>query len=354
MKLTVFRSVPPAPGSAAGGDYSQESDTRYAGRVLGNLRGEPGFCTACGPDCVNCRAAYGAALAGDVAGVVDLPSVLPHVLERPAELLPAEVPRADVILVIAVHEQLLLEVVRRAREWGARGVVAPLEAPDWISPAARAGALRIGEETGVEVALPKPFCDLRPPEGSVLAEFRRHFHVGRPEVKLEVEGEVIREARVDVSAACGATYYVARWLKGRRVDEDLMYDVVSKRFHSYPCTASMEWDDEIGDTVLHVASAAHCAILDQIGAGGEAPRAFVSPTGVVLPEPPRGAESVRNIERAAELIVGALAERGEIRVGELAGLAGVNPAAVSSALINLKREGCVVVEGGVVRAVARG
>jgi hypothetical protein len=112
----------------------------------------------------------------------------------------------------------------------------------------------------------------------------------------------------------------------------------------------MEWDDEIGDTVLHVASAAHCAILDQIGAGGDAPGAFVSPTGVVLPEPPRGAESVRNIERAAQLILAALAERGEMRVGELAGLAGVNPAAVSSALINLKREGRISMAGGTVSA----
>jgi hypothetical protein len=348
MKLLVFRSVA-GEGAPPPDDYSQEFDTRYAGRVLGNLRGGPGFCSSCGPDCTGCRALYARRFGEEIAGVVDLPAVLPHVLERPAELLPGDVPRADVILAIAVHEQLLLEIVRRAREWGARGVVAPLEAPGWISPAARAEALRLGEELGVEVALPKPFCDFRPPEGSFLSEFRRHFAIGRPEVKLEVRDGRIVEARVEVSAACGATYYVARWLAGRSVDDDLRYDVVSKRFHSYPCTASMEWDDELGETVLHVASEAHCAILEQIGVRGGAPRAFVSPSGVVLPEPPRGAQSARNIERAAELILEALAERGELRVGDLAGLVGVNPAAVSSALINLKRRGRVAVADGMVR-----
>ena len=69
MKLLVLRSINDAPGSAAGGDYSQAFDTRYSARVLSNLRDEVNFCTACGQDCIGCRASYGRNFAADIAGI---------------------------------------------------------------------------------------------------------------------------------------------------------------------------------------------------------------------------------------------------------------------------------------------
>ncbi len=346
MRLVVLRSVPGAPGAAAGDEYSQEFDTRYAGRVLGNLSGREDFCTACGPDCCRCRAPYGRDFRGNIAAVLDLPAVLPHVLERPWEHLPPRPPAHDVLLAVAVHEQILIEVLKQCGEWGTRGVVVPLEAPGWISPAARAAAFETAERLGVEIAFPKPFCAFRPPAGSVLDEFRRYFHVGFPEVELALEGNRISEARVEVSAPCGATYFVARGLAGRSLEDDLRYEVVAKRLHSYPCTASMEWDDEMGDTPLHVAGQAHYEILGQLGGdAGEAPRPFVSPAGVVLSEPARPQESAGNIERAKGAILEKLAAGGGVRIGDLGGIKGVPPAAVYSAMLLLKKEGRVRVEG---------
>ena len=158
---------------------------------------------------------------------------------------------------------------------------------------------------------------------------------------------------MEVSAACGATYFVARWLAGRRVDGDIKHEVIAKRMHSYPCTASMEWDDELGDTPMHIAGQAHYEILRQLGKEpGEAPRPVVSPAGVVLPEPPRGGESLENIERAKEAILAMLAERGSLGTEELGRIKGVSPAAAYSALLLLKKAGRVEVEGQSIKAIA--
>ncbi|MHC4914737.1 MAG: DUF166 domain-containing protein [Planctomycetota bacterium] len=351
MKLTVIRSIPPAPGSAAGGDYSQELNTRFVERVLTSLRGEAGCCAACGPDCTDCRRGYERRFGDEIVAVLDLPAVLPHVLERPEKYLPPAPPAHDVVLAVAIHEQVLLEVIRRAPEWGTRGVVAPLEAPGWISPAARAEGLRLGEELGVEVAFPKPFCAFRPPAGSLLDGFRRHFCIGHPEIRLRVEDGLIAEARVEVSAACGATYYVARWLEGKRVDEEIRYGVLSKRLHAYPCTASMEWDDELGDTPMHIAGHAHAEVLEQLGQRFPSePGPIRTHLGVVLSGPLTGREGKEAMGRARDAILALIGERGEVEVSELTALAGVNPAAVASALIGLRQEGRVVVQGGLVSA----
>jgi thymidylate synthase len=350
MKLLVLRSAPAVPHETPGDDYSQQFDTLYAARVLSNLRNAPGFCTACGPDCIGCRGGYGRGFESDLVGVIDFPARLAHVLEKPEELLPAGIPAADAILAIAIHEQVLLEVVRRARGLGVRGIVVPLEAMDWISPAARDAATRLAEESGVEIAFPRPFCSFKPPEGSFLSEFRRHFRIGYPQVRLSVEDGVIREAQVEVSAACGATCCVARWLQGKRVEEDLKYDVIAKRLHSYPCTASMEWDEGTGDTVMHAAGHAHYDILRQLGIDpGRKPTTFVAPGGAVIYDEPRPQESAAKIKCAEAAILEALAERGKLTISELGRLRGVNPAAASTALILLKRDLRVRVEAGILR-----
>jgi hypothetical protein len=351
MKLVVLRSVPPAPGQAAGGDYFQEADIKFAERVLGNLCGDPGYCAACGPDCCSCRAAYDLDRREKVAAVLEVPAALPHVLEKPAEHLPPRPPAHDVLLAVGVHEQVLLEAIRRAPEWGTRGVVVPLEGPGWVSPAARAEGLRLGEELGVEVAFPKPFCSFRPPAGSLLEDFRREIGIGHPEMIPEIKDGRIERVRVEVSAACGATYYVARWLEGRRLDEEIRYAVLSKRLHAYPCTASMEMDEELGDTFMHVAGHAHAEVLERLGLApaGEGDRSapIVTHTGLVLSEPLTGLEGRAAMERARETILAELAAGREPVVDELGRLPGLNPAAVASAVVTLKREGRVRVAGGV-------
>jgi len=261
MNVLILRSRRrPGPADAQD-DYTQTLSTRYAERVLGNLVGDDGFCTACGADCIACRRPYARRLADRIAGVVDLPHTLPYLLEDPERYVGGDVPPHDVLLALHVHEQVLIEFLRRCGQWGTRAVVVPIEAPGWVSGSARRQGREICQANGVEIAFPKPFCAFDPPAGTTLASFRREFHVGKPEVELTVRDGVVKRAFVHVSAACGATYYVARHLEGRRVDDDLKYAVVAKRLHSYPCTASMAWDDELGETPLHVAGEAHYEIL---------------------------------------------------------------------------------------------
>jgi len=348
MKIVILRSVASPNGEGAGGDYRQKLDTRYADRVIGNLVGDDSFCTSCGDECIYCRRPYDRRFGDDIVRVVELPSVLPHVLEEPAGLVPEELPAHDVLLAIAVHEQILLETMKRCAAWGTRGIVVPREAPDWLSGAAKAQAQEIAERAGIEIAFPKPFCSFDPPRGGVLAEFRDHFHIGKPEVEIVVEDGVIKEARVKSSAPCGATYYIARWLVGHNVEDDVKYGVVSKRLHSYPCTASMEWDEELNETALHVSGDLHYGILRPLGREVEKERRrLVTTTGVTLPEPIPFDENRQQIERARQAILDELEKTGQVSLESLKGK-GIPPAAVYTAVLALKNEGKVRTEGQVV------
>jgi len=342
MKILVLRSKrregEPTPKDA----YAQEFTSAYAEKVIGNLKGAGGFCTACGQECIGCRKAYKRSFARDIARVVDLPATLPFLLEKPSRHLPREIPPHDVLLAINVHEQILVEALKRC---SFRGAVVPIEAPDWVSACARADAEVICRDKGAEISFPKPFCAFDPPAGGVLAEFRRRFHIGRPQVELTVRDGRIERAYVEVSAACGATYYVARGLEGRSLDDDLEHEVVSKRLHSYPCTASMKWDDEIGDTCLHVAAHAHLDILAPLGirADDEADT-VISPLGKVVAKPVPTRENIRNIENAKEVILQAVAA-GSVPLQKLLKRPDIPPAAVLSALLLLKQEGKIGMVG---------
>ena len=347
MTVLILRSRKPQKAAGPRDPYTQQFTSSFADKVLGNLKGEEGFCTACGPDCNACRKPYGRKLADRIAGVRELPGQLPYLLERPGRYVPRKVPPHEIILAVNIHEQVLVEVLKRCRRWGTRGAVVPLEAPDWVSGAARKQAESVCQAQGLELAFPKPFCSFDPPAGSVLADFRREFHIGKPDVALTVRDGAIAEARVNVSAACGATYYVARWLVGKRVDDDLKYEVVAKRMHSYPCTASMKWDDEIGDTPMHVASQAHYEILTPLtGEARDAGTGMVmSPVGIMLPKPPRAHENVQNIERAKQAILEALATEPEVSLKSLRRSRKLSPAALSSAALLLRQAGKIRTKG---------
>ena len=347
MRILILRSGPPTGEGEAKDPYTQEFRSRFADRVIGNLHAEAGFCASCGPHCTQCREGYGRRFASDIAAVVELPGAMPHLLENPADHVPADIPPHDVALAINIHEQVLVEFLRRCADFGTRGLVAPMEAQDWVSPAARKQAREICGRTGVEVDFPKPFCDFDPPAGSFLAAFRSQFCIGKPDVELAVTDGIIEKAHVRVSAACGATYYVARWLVGRSVADDLAHEVVAKRLHSYPCMASMAWDDELGDTVMHVAGEAHYAILAPLGilSAGDEVDMIASPVGGMIPRPAPPKENIENIERAREAILADLARRGTASLQDLRKRCGTSPAATHSALLLLKQAGKVRTQG---------
>ena len=348
MRILILRSRPALPGGELNDPYTQEFRSRFADRVIGNLHGEEGSCASCGPDCVQCRQGYDRRFASHIAAVIELPAALPYLLENPAEHVPADIPHHDVALAINIHEQVLVEFARRCGRYGTRGLVVPMEAHDWVSGAAREQTRDICDRTGIEVDFPKPFCDFDPPAGSFLAGFRSQFCIGKPDVELTVADGIITEACVGVSAACGATYYVARWLVDRSVGDDLAHEVVAKRLHSYPCMASMAWDDELGDTVLHVAGEAHYEILAPLGvrSAGDEVDMVPSPVGGMIPRPAPPKENIENIERAKAAILADLARYGSTSLQDLTRRCGPNLAAAQSALLLLKQAGKIRTEGG--------
>lgn len=346
MRILILRSRTHPKADGPTDAYTQEFSSSFAERVIGNLTGDEDFCKSCGPDCIACRKPYNRRFGRQIAGIIALPGVLPYLLEDPARYVPADIPPHDIILAVNIHEQILIEILKRCGPLGTRGLVVPVEAPGWLSGSAREQADAICRQSGIEASFPKPFCSFDPPAGGVLAEFRRRFHIGKPQVALTIKDDRIEKAYVHVSAACGATYCVARWLDGRSIDDDLMHEVISKRMHSYPCTASMEWDDEIGDTIMHVASRAHCEILTPVT--GEVPAEggmVMSPLGTMLPRPTGTHENIENIERAKRAILAALTGGAEVSIESLRKKRKISPAATHSALIILKQEGKIRTRG---------
>ena len=346
MRILILRSERPAGGERPKEPYTQQFTSSFAAKVIANLTGRKGCCRSCGADCVDCRGMYDRRFGPNIVGVITLPAVLPYLLENPEAHVPPDVPAHEVLLAVNVHEQILIEFLKRCVGGHTRGVVVPLEATDWISGSARAEAREVCQAGGIEIASPKPFCSFDPPAGSTLAEFRQRFHIGKPAVKFTVRDEKIEAAHVEVSAACGATYYVARWLVGKRLDDDLKYEVVAKRMHAYPCTASMKWDDEIGETILHVAGKAHYEILSSLKEAVRPESGMVmSPLGRMVPKPPSAREGLKNIETAKEAILADLADGRCVSLSSLSTKRNISPAVLSTALLILKQEGRIRREG---------
>lgn len=341
MKVVVLRSKPGRHEINAAEEYHQVFDSRYAERVMNNLIDADAFCTACGPACINCRQSYRRRFGAELAGVVEFPAVLPYLLEKPGDYMQA-LPRHDILLAINIHEQILLEVLNRCGQWGTRGVIVPIESPDWIHGNTISMARGICENNGIEIDFPKPFCSFNPPEGSLLREFKDHFHIGYPRIEITVENRKITKAFVHSSAPCGSTYFIARWLVGRSVDDDLKYEIVAGKLHAYPCTASTQYDPEIGDSILHLAANNHLEMFNNIGNGLiEKPDrpVFLSPHGVILPAPVSAQDNIRNVDAARKAILDELGRHAPLSLHKFEASTVISPAAIYAALLALKRDG---------------
>jgi hypothetical protein len=229
----------------------------FGERVIGNLVNHSTFCRACCEACTHCKEGiYG--FAACIPGIFQVPppSQLPEMIERsPRAFLPPELPAADVAIISELHPDLLLELpalLKDARS-GVKALIVPRERPDSI---ARAQLEEACAEEGLEIALPKPFCELQPREDQpVIKRFVDTFKIGRPELKLELDRRGrIQHVSVIRSAPCGSTWYVAKQLEHvDAADTSELFARISEAHHAYPCTASMERDRELEETILHKA-----------------------------------------------------------------------------------------------------
>ncbi|WP_456487410.1 DUF166 domain-containing protein [Candidatus Alkanophaga liquidiphilum] len=232
--------------------------------VIGNLVNYSTFCRACGEACVECRVGWSHADSITAAVSLPPPESLPHFLDTPESFLLDLIP-ADVLIAINIHPDVLLSLPKRLEELGVCALIVPAESPRELPVGVRQQLKDACEMHGVEYAFPKPFCALDPRDPVVscfktVRRFVEEFGVGKPELRISLKSGAISSAEVLRSAPCGSTWFVARKIIGFRAPTDAddaalreLFDAISKAHHSYPCTASMELDKELGDTVLHKA-----------------------------------------------------------------------------------------------------
>jgi hypothetical protein len=114
---------------------------------------------------------------------------------------------------------------------------------------------------GATAVFPRTFCtlteettgyygkDIAAHSSQQIAVFARYF--GRPRLKIEVDAHTARISGVKVerSAPCGSTHYVAEKLVGLLVEEAVPQ--AGLHAHHYPCLASMQMEPT-GDTLMHI------------------------------------------------------------------------------------------------------
>jgi len=156
------------------------------------------------------------------------------------------------LLSINLHPDIIAELPALAKDAGTRLIIAPIEEPNWLSAGLKNQIKEKCEKVGIVFTAPKPFCSLKKNEDPLIDDFIGYFKIGFPKFKIGVMNNNIATVQIISSQPCGCAYYVAQKLKKVPVDSKLD-EVISNAHHAYPCTASMERDAEIKDTILHKA-----------------------------------------------------------------------------------------------------
>ena len=223
----------------------------FGERVIRNLVNDSEFCKSCDPLCTHCkyeRYCYAESIIGTIK--FPAPETLPDFIDDPDPYIPV-LPSADIMIATEIHPDILVELPPRLNDAGIKGLIVPVEQ----SREASSGlAKQVGErcsDLGIESAFPKPFCSLNREEG-IIGRFVSEFGIGIPVLEISVANGVISAVAVKQSAPCGSTWFVAKKLIGVPVNSQQdIRDIVAEAHHSYPCTADMTVDRELGDTILH-------------------------------------------------------------------------------------------------------
>ncbi|MDF1558545.1 MAG: DUF166 domain-containing protein [ANME-2 cluster archaeon] len=222
----------------------------FGAKVVGNLVNPGSFCTSCGDLCDKCRG--GRLSFGDrVYEIHELPTGLPEFIEDVDEFLP-EMGACDLILAMGIHPDLLAALPMLVNSTEAKAVIVPVEEPGWAPLGLQKQLREKLEYMGVECEFPKPFCSLTKTGKPEIDKFIE-MGFGRPQlvIRLSDDGQTFTHVEVLQDAPCGCTWFVAKKLKWSDVAD--YKETVSEAHHAYPCTASMDRDTELGDTILHEA-----------------------------------------------------------------------------------------------------
>ena len=188
------------------------------------------------------------------------PRALPVVIDEPEEFLPSDIPQADLLLAMSESQETAQLVPAIARRSGVRAAIMPVDNSTWLPPGLQNELRREIEGTGITVVFPRTFCtltenctgygdDIENYDSKNIALFASYY--GRPRLKIGIDAPVARiaEIRVERSAPCGSTHYVAERLAGVPVGEAVPQ--AGLHAHHYPCLASMQMEST-GDTLMHI------------------------------------------------------------------------------------------------------
>ena len=197
---------------------------------------------------------------GWVIEVISPPRALPIVIDEPEEFLPSDIPQADLLLAMSESPETAQLVPAIARLSGVKAVIMPVDNSAWLPLGLQNELRREIAGMGVTAVFPRTFCtltentvgygnDVENYDNQSIASFARYF--GRPSLKIEVDaqGTRITGVKVERSAPCGSTHYVAEKLMGLLVEEAVPQ--AGLHAHHYPCLASMQMEPT-GDTLMHI------------------------------------------------------------------------------------------------------
>lgn len=181
--------------------------------------------------------------------MITIPEDLPEVIDDPSPFLPNGIPPSDLVLFLSETSsapQLIPDIVRAS---GAVALIAPADRSEWMPPGQVTQLKRALGRWGVETSFPRPFCSLEPKGSEAVDRFAKLF--GKPVIEILTEdGKTVADVKVIRGAPCGCTHFVTSNLRG----EDLEYAVERSGLlhHHYPCLASMDREEDIDDTLMHL------------------------------------------------------------------------------------------------------
>lgn len=258
--------------------YGTHPDTEMlAQKFAGNLINNEEFCKACedleqNVKCDKCRE-HLKGFAGSIYFYEKIGENIPDFIEEPELYLPKNLPPVDFVLVVGIHQDLLSGLPYYLKDKkSVKAVIVPIENPKWVPAGLQVQVLEEFEKYGIQAAFPKPFCALSrelneynkigfhlTKEHNYVYEFIDYFKIGVPIVSilLSKDGGSIEDSCVLQSAPCGSSYYVCQQLKSKyfkngKSGELSLNERISKAHHAYPCNASMDQDNILKDSILHV------------------------------------------------------------------------------------------------------
>lgn len=180
-----------------------------------------------------------------------MPEALPEIVENPEEIVRDFDLDGDWDLVLFLGESpsafvLLPEIMKQV---SAKAVIAPADDYSWLPKGLERQIRADVEALGKAIVIPRTFCTLTRSSFPAIDEFARYF--GSPELKMEIEGGLVKTVEVLRGSPCGSTGHAARMLPGTRIEEAPRRAAILVQ--TYPCLASRRFDRLFDDAPIHIA-----------------------------------------------------------------------------------------------------